>query len=71
MMIVISPDDDDGSEEIQSKANQLRDDSQLDINTQIRLWKQTLHYRRQSIRDQSTSDILKNFPGYKNTLLVN
>ena len=70
-MMIISPDDNDASGEIQSKADQLRDDSQLDIHTQICLWKETLHYRRQSIRDQSTSDILKNFPGYKNALLVN
>jgi hypothetical protein len=70
MMMIISPND-DVSDEVQLKADQLRDNPQIDIHTQLRLWKETLHFRRQSIRDQSTTDILKDFPGYGNTLLVN
>jgi hypothetical protein len=62
--------DDDVLDESQSKADKLRDNLQIDIHTQWRLWKETLHFRRQSIRDRSTADILKDFPGYGNTLLV-
>lgn len=69
MMII--PPNDDASDEIQSKADQLRDTSQIDIHTQLRLWKETLYFRRQSIRDRSTTDIIKDFPGYGNALLVN
>ena len=43
----------------------------MDIHTQLRLWKETLHFRRQSITNRSTTDVLKNFPGYNNPLLVN
>ncbi|CAF5175888.1 unnamed protein product, partial [Rotaria sp. Silwood1] len=49
---------------------QLRDTTTIDIHTQLRLWKETLCFRRQSIGNRSTTDILKDFPGYTNPLLV-
>ena len=69
MMMIISPSDGQ-PDEIQSKLDQLRDNSQMDIHMQLRLWRETLSCRRQSIRDRSTTDILKDFPGYGNALLV-
>ncbi|CAF1503507.1 unnamed protein product [Adineta ricciae] len=69
MMMVMSPDD-PSSDEIWSKADQLRKNPPVDIHVQLSLWKETLHLRRQSIRDRSTADILKDFPGYGNPLLV-
>ena len=62
--------DDENIADAQSKAERLRDESGIDINTQLMLWKQTLQYRRQYIRNRSTSDILKEFPGYSNPILV-
>lgn len=62
---------DELSNEIQSKVPQLQNFSQLDISTQLRLWKETFIFRRQVVRDQSTSDIMKNFPAYSNAFLVN
>jgi hypothetical protein len=62
---------DEESNEIQSKVEQLRDLSQIDLNIQLRLWKETIGFRRKIVRNQSTSDILKNFPAYGNPFLVN
>ncbi len=59
------------SNEIQSKVEQLRDLSQIDVNTQLRLWKETFGFRRQIVRDQLTTDIIKNFPAYSDPFLVN
>jgi hypothetical protein len=69
--MIIIPYNDEISNDIQTKVNQLRDISQIDVHTQLKLWKETLHFRRQSIRNRSTADILKDFPGYSNSLLVN
>jgi hypothetical protein len=68
MMMISS--NDESSEGIQTKLEKLRDASAIDINTHLRLWKETLHVRRQSIRDRAVSDILKDFPGYSNPVLV-
>jgi hypothetical protein len=59
------------SNDIQSKVEQLRDLSQVNVDTQLRLWKETFRFRRQIVRDQSTNDILNNFPAYSNSFLVN
>lgn len=69
-MMIVSPTD-AAFDEIRSKADQLRNISQTEIQTQVRLWKETFHFRRESIRDRSTADILDDFPGYGNPLLVN
>ncbi|CAF4182585.1 unnamed protein product, partial [Rotaria sordida] len=61
---------DEMSFDFQTKANQVRDISQIDVHTQLKLWKETLHFRRHSIRNRSTVDILKDFPGYSSSLLV-
>jgi hypothetical protein len=53
---------DEESNEIQSKVEQLRDLSQIDLNIQLRLWKETIGFRRQIVRNQSTSDILTLYP---------
>lgn len=58
------------SDEIQSKVVQLQNFSQLDTDTQLHLWKETFIFRRQVVRDQSTTDIMKNFPAYNNPFLV-
>jgi len=62
--------DDVALQNIQTKADKLRDVSDIDIHTQLHLWKETVHFRRQCIRDKLTSEILKEFPGYSNQLLV-
>ncbi len=69
--MIIIPYNDDMSNENQTKANQLRDASQIDVHIQLKLWQETFAFRRQSIRNQSVTDILNNFPGYTNSLLVN
>ena len=69
--MVIMPYSNELSDEIQSKVVQLQNFSQLDISTQLLLWKETLIFRRQVVRDQSTSDIMKNFPAYSDAFLVN
>ena len=56
--------------EMKKQAEKLRDFSQTDINEQINLWKETVHVRRQYIREHSTSDTITNFPGYSYALLV-
>ncbi|CAF1538951.1 unnamed protein product [Adineta steineri] len=68
-MIVISFDD-KLSNEIQTKSEQLRDTTDIDINTQLELWRETLPYRRKLVRDRSTVDILKDFPRYSNSVFV-
>ncbi|CAF4634726.1 unnamed protein product, partial [Rotaria magnacalcarata] len=68
-MVMISCDD-QASHDIQEKSNQLRDLPTMDINAQLNLWKETLFLRRKCIRDKSTADIMKDFPGYSNALLI-
>ncbi|CAF3367851.1 unnamed protein product [Rotaria sp. Silwood2] len=68
--MVIMPYNNQISDEIQSMVVQLQNFSQLDVNTQLRLWKETFTFRRQVVRDQSTSDIMKNFPAYSDAFLV-
>lgn len=53
------------------KAEKLRDLSEVDIDSQRQLWQETLHLRRQCIRDKPTAEIIKEFSGYSNPLLVN
>ncbi len=62
--------DDDVYNNMKMKSQELRDNYQIDRETQILLWKETLHIRRRSIRDLSTSTILDEFPGYKDSFLV-
>lgn len=59
------------SDEMRCKVTELKNFSKLDTNTQLRLWKETFTVRRQAIRDQSTSDVMKTFPAYSNAFLVN
>lgn len=69
--MIIMPYNNEISDEIQSKVKQLQNFSKLDVNTQLRLWKETFIFRRQVVRDQSTSDIMTNFPAYSDAFLVN
>lgn len=69
--MLIIPCNDATAQDIQLKVDQLQNTATMDIHTQLNLWKETLHFRRQSIRDRSTADVLKDFPGYGNSLLVN
>lgn len=62
---------DDISNDIQAKINQLKDISQIDPQSQLKLWKETLPYRREYIRNRSTAEILIEFPTYSNPSLVN
>lgn len=68
--MIVVPFDDKLSNDVQAKSEQLRDSTGIDINTQLELWKETLPYRRKLIRDQSTIDILKDFPCYSNPIFV-
>lgn len=62
--------DDEKSADIESKVELLRDTSQIDLTTQLNLWKQTIYFRRNRIHDQTTADIIQQFPGYSNPILV-
>lgn len=62
--------DDDSLTNMKMKSEELRNNNRIDRDTQIRLWKETLHIRRRSIRDLSTSTILDGYPGYKDSFLV-
>lgn len=62
--------DDDTFNNIQIKAKKLRDDPHIDINTRLHLWRETVHVRRKDIRDRPTSEILEDFPGYTDPVLV-
>ncbi|CAF4644957.1 unnamed protein product, partial [Rotaria socialis] len=68
--MVIMPYSEELSDEIQSKVVQLQNFSQFDVSTQLRLWKETFIFRRQVVRDQSTSDIMKNFLACSNAFLL-
>jgi hypothetical protein len=57
-------------QDMKMKAEQLRDISQMDMNHQLNLWRETMQVRRQYIRENSTSDIVQKFPGYSNPILV-
>lgn len=59
------------SDEIQSKVVQLQNFFQLDICVKLHLWKETFVFRGQVVREQSTSDVMKNFPAYNDAFLVN
>ena len=56
--------------DMQMKAEQLRDISQMDMSHHLNLWRESMQIRRQYIRENSTSDILQKFPGYSNPILV-
>ncbi|CAF1394708.1 unnamed protein product [Adineta ricciae] len=68
--MILLPNNDEMSDDIQTKADQLRHISQIDVVSQLKLWKETLYFRRQSINNRSTEDIMKDFPGYSYSLLV-
>lgn len=56
--------------DLQAKINQLKDITQIDRETQLKLWKETLAFRRDFMRNHSTSEILVEFPGYSSAFLV-
>ncbi|CAF4351751.1 unnamed protein product, partial [Rotaria magnacalcarata] len=56
--------------DIKTKASKLRDDPQIDLDIRLQLWKETVHVRRKAIRNQATSEILQEFPGYKDPVLI-
>ncbi|CAF3353519.1 unnamed protein product [Rotaria socialis] len=56
--------------DIKTKANKLRDDPQIGLDIRLQLWKETVHVRRKAIRNQATSEILQEFPGYKDPVLT-
>jgi hypothetical protein len=55
---------------IETKINQLRDDSEIDFDTRMNLWRETIHLRRKNVRDRTTAEILEEFIGYKDPVLV-
>ncbi|CAF4276407.1 unnamed protein product [Rotaria sp. Silwood2] len=67
---MLSTYDDVTLQNIQTKTERLRDVSDIDIRTQLHLWQEILHFRRQCIRDRRISEILKEFSGYFNPLLI-
>lgn len=68
-MIIISHDQ-ISDDNLRSKVEQLREFTQIDVDTQLRLWSETFRFRRQTIRDQSTNDVVNLFPAYTNSFLV-
>lgn len=62
--------DDNILDDLHKKAKNLRDDLQLDYNKRLQLWNETVHIRRKAIRDRPTSEILEEFPGYKDPIFV-
>ncbi|CAF1502715.1 unnamed protein product [Adineta ricciae] len=62
--------DNDLFNSIKIKSRELRDNSRIDRDAQVRLWKETLHVRRKLIRDLPTSAILEEYPGYKDSFLI-
>ncbi|CAF3371162.1 unnamed protein product, partial [Rotaria socialis] len=62
--------DDDTLADIKTKANKLRDDPQIDLDIRLQLWKETVHVRRKALRNQATSEILQEFPEYKDPVLI-
>ncbi|CAF2628893.1 unnamed protein product [Rotaria sp. Silwood2] len=69
-IILLSTYNDKALQEIQTKAEKLRNVSQIDLSTQLQIWQETVHFRRQSIRNRLTAEILREFPGYSNPLFV-
>ena len=53
------------------KIDRLRNDSLADIEDRLHLWRSTLQLRRATIRNQPTGQILGQFPGYTQPVLVN
>ena len=68
--MLVTVDDEKSNDDIESNVELLRDTSQIDLTTQINLWKQTIYFRRNWIRDQTTADIIQQFSGYCNPILV-
>ena len=62
--------DDSTLDNIQVKSNTLRNDSHIDPDARLYLWKETVHVRWKATRNQSTSEILEKFPGYTDSILV-
>ena len=62
--------DDDTLKDIQMKVSKLRDDPHIDVNTRANLWNETVHVRRKHIRDQPIPEVLEEFPGYTDPVLV-
>ncbi|CAF1501583.1 unnamed protein product [Adineta ricciae] len=61
---------DEISNDMDTKVEQLKNLSQFDHSTQLRLWRETFALRRQSVRAGSTNDILKQFPAYSNDFFI-
>ncbi|CAF3748763.1 unnamed protein product [Rotaria sordida] len=68
--ILLTNYDDDTLNSIQMKVNQLRDDSAIDINARVQLWKETIHVRRKNIRERPTSEIVEEFSRYADPILI-
>ncbi len=62
--------DDAATEKALDKVEELRNESLVDIEVRLHLWRSTLHIRRATIRDRSTAQILEQFPGYSDPTLV-
>lgn len=56
--------------EMKKKAEHLQTLSPVNIEQYVSLCKETLHVRRQFIREKSTSDVINKFPGYAYPLMV-
>ncbi|CAM4942781.1 unnamed protein product [Rotaria socialis] len=62
--------DADTFNDLQLKSKSLKDNSQIEFNSLLNLWKETVYVRRKAIRDRPTSEILEGFPGYKDPVLI-
>lgn len=70
MKVVLASYDESIIREMNKKAEKLRDFSQINIDDSINLWNETLNIRRKYISENSTSDIITNYPGYSFPVLV-
>lgn len=61
---------DEISDKIESKIEELKSVAPDDVACQIGLWKETFLFRRKTVRDQSTSEVMALFPAYSDSILV-
>jgi hypothetical protein len=69
-LTIVSFVDKELSEEGQKAIEQLRESLPDDFDAKVALWRATLSIRRGKIRSSSTIQVLQDFPGYHDCLLV-
>lgn len=62
--------DKETSSQLEIKAKDLKNDQAMNLDMRLKLWHETVHIRRKSIRDRATSEIVDEFPDYQNSVFV-